>query len=203
MHVVCSFDTSECRLKADIVFILDSSGSIGEANYEIMKDFVQNFTSELIIGPDDTQVGVVIYGNMAETVFDLNNNMTNLQDQISNIEYLGGGTNTAGGLMEMIRIFNRSMGARSDDFTVLRLAIVITDGRANQGDPVEVAAEHVKLVKPQVLVFAIGVANAVPEELMLIATRPEYVNYLDSFNDASALGDIATQQTFEACFRGR
>ena len=185
------------------MFVLDSSGSIGADNYETVKGFVIDFTKELTIGPKDIQVGVVTYSNSAETVFDLDDHRSNseLQNAISNITYTGGGTNTPAGLQEMLTLFDSTVakGARNDT-TVLRFAVVITDGQS--GVDVESTTAEVKAVIPGILVFALGIANADNEELRLIATGPQYINHIDNFAE-SALDDVLAQQTFLACFTGK
>ena len=188
------------------MFVLDSSGSVGFENYQIVLEYVHNFTRNLTIGPDDTQVGVVIFGNDVETIFYLNTytSESDLQNAIAEIPYLfGSATNTGGGLQEMIELFtNTSGGARINDPTVLRLAIVITDGRSNVGPSVNATALQVKNIIPAIRVFSIGVANAIEAELNIIATGLEYVSYLRSFGDSDSLSAIGQQQTFQACFRG-
>ncbi|WAR30003.1 MATN1-like protein [Mya arenaria] len=41
-----------CAAKADVAFILDSSGSIGATNYQKMLQFVRDVTSKFDVGPD-------------------------------------------------------------------------------------------------------------------------------------------------------
>ena len=41
---------------ADIVFVVDSSGSVGKENWELVKDFLKAFSSEFVISPDAMQV---------------------------------------------------------------------------------------------------------------------------------------------------
>ncbi len=56
----------------DIVFIVDSSGSVGPANFELAKRFVGDVISRLDIGSSATRVGVIDYADSVENVFFLN-----------------------------------------------------------------------------------------------------------------------------------
>ena len=48
------FITTECREPADVVFALDSSGSIGRANFEKMVDFIRKVVIGLRIGSSES-----------------------------------------------------------------------------------------------------------------------------------------------------
>lgn len=45
----------------DIVLAIDSSASIGSSNFEIAKNAIHKFVSNLNIGPSKTQVGIINY----------------------------------------------------------------------------------------------------------------------------------------------
>ena len=52
---------SQCNVGADIMFVLDESGSIGSVNYVNEKNFVVQVIDNLVIGPDANRVGVITY----------------------------------------------------------------------------------------------------------------------------------------------
>ena len=47
--------------KTDLIFLLDNSGSIGEADFDIQLLFVMSLLIEFSISPKDTRVAVVSY----------------------------------------------------------------------------------------------------------------------------------------------
>ena len=49
------------KIKMDLVFILDGSGSIGYISFLTMLDFVKNVTESFILGPNDVQIAVVSF----------------------------------------------------------------------------------------------------------------------------------------------
>ena len=81
----------------DICFVMDESGSIGAYNYELMKRFVNDTVNEFLIGPDDTQVGVITYASSARYQFFLNtyHDKPSIQMAVRNLVFSSGGTDTA------------------------------------------------------------------------------------------------------------
>ena len=59
-------------MKADIMFLVDSSGSIGPTNFETMKTFMKNLVGKIQIGADRSQVGVVQFSDYNREEFQLN-----------------------------------------------------------------------------------------------------------------------------------
>ena len=84
--------------KLDIIFVLDTSESVGRDNFPLITEFVGDLVirKETEIGPDDVQVGCVLYNHFVFKQFDLNkySNRMSLQNAISAIEYAPGSTNT-------------------------------------------------------------------------------------------------------------
>ena len=92
--------TPVCTAKADIAFILDSSGSIGQTNYDTMLKFVKNVVGNFDIGPNKIQVGTEIFSDRSYIQFNLNKYKTRgpLLQAIGNIPYKRGNTNTGDAL---------------------------------------------------------------------------------------------------------
>ena len=196
----------ECEVRTDLIFVVDSSGSIGDVNYESVRAFVYNFANGLKIGPKDNQIGVIVFSDISEIVFNLNtyNVKEDLLNAISNIPYIGGFTHTAAGLRQLIDVgFTRGAGARPDSATVLRLAVVMTDGMSNinRSDTL-VAAERVHAFRPAILVYVVAVTDNVDEvELDTIATAPEFIDRLEFF-DPSLFQESQEERSYEICFTG-
>ena len=56
----------------DLVFVVDSSGSILRNNWQLVLQFMQNIVNDFTIGPNDIQIGVTLFGNNVEPQFQLN-----------------------------------------------------------------------------------------------------------------------------------
>lgn len=51
--------------KAEIVFLLDRSGSVGRADFEIEIGFVQSFLSHIVVDVNASRVAVISYSDTA------------------------------------------------------------------------------------------------------------------------------------------
>lgn len=199
-----------CKVNTDIFFVLDGSGSIGSSNFEQVRRFETEFVSNLEIGPQDNQVGTIVFSSVGSIAFYLNsyNNSNDVLSAIQTIPYPSGSTNTPDGLCQMVRHgFTEANGARPTSAAVFRVAIVMTDGKSNerssecQWDTLQAAAA-VHALSPPVLVYVIGVTqNVNQEELEAIATSPEDITYLDSF-DKDILQEAQEEHIDEVCKTG-
>ena len=53
---------SNCAtVAADIIFLLDSSASIGSTNFDLMKNVVKDVINEFVVGPSMTQFGLISF----------------------------------------------------------------------------------------------------------------------------------------------
>ena len=96
---------SGCNIAGvDLVFVLDSSGSIGATNFNSMRNFVTTVVNALNIGQNRSQVGVIVFSDVVRIQFHLNtySNKASLLSAISSIPYIGSRTNTADALYTLI-----------------------------------------------------------------------------------------------------
>jgi len=63
---------SVCMSEADVVFILDSSGSLDEPNFNHIKNFASSVVSDLDVDSGKIRVGAITYSDYAEPRFNLN-----------------------------------------------------------------------------------------------------------------------------------
>ena len=155
-------------------------------------------------------MSVTIFGNNGSVVFgfDQYNNKTALVEAIEHVPYLRQWTNTADGLCKVINnVLTNSSRLRL--LSVFKLVIVLTDGRSNRissecGNISQAAATFCRFAQDNsVLVYVVGVTNRVNmKELELIATSPEYITHLDSF-DSTDLDSTQQLQAYELCFTGK
>ncbi len=116
---------------------------------------------------------------------------------VSNIPYGGGGTNTAGALRATLEnAFTEANGGRHTTSGLPRVVVVVTDGRSNNFSNTMTAAAE--LHEEGIIVFAIGIAGANEAELAVIATRPSYVEFTDTF-DPIRLRALQADVSIEAC----
>ncbi|KAK7450507.1 hypothetical protein BaRGS_00039938 [Batillaria attramentaria] len=94
--------------QADIVFVMDASGSVGASNFARLKVFVQDLVNDFDIGSNTIRVGVEKYESKSYTEFNLNAYYvkSTMVSVIGNIYYSRGGTNT--GMLSDIKAFYKA-----------------------------------------------------------------------------------------------
>ena len=164
-----------------MVFVIDTSGSIGFSNFQMIRNFVANITTELIQNSPQSAVGVILYNDRAWIQFNLQayTNLSTLLSAIYRLPYSGGGTDTAEALTLLLSSAqNGTLGLRNDSSNV---AIVITDGHSNSQSATLSAANllHASNIFD---VFAVGIDGADQTELQGIASSPKFVFFSSSFS---------------------
>ena len=178
---------------------MDSSGSVGYSNFQVMKDFVYEIVDSFEIGSDSVRVGVMSFASSYVFHFYLNTYTTKFQvlSAVSGLSYNSGGTNTAAALNAVRTIgFTESNGARPVSTGIPRIAIVITDGYSNSYSNTVAAATA--LHNAGIIGFAIGISGANTNELNAIASESSYVAFISSFN-SNLLSNLQVTISQEAC----
>ena len=69
--------------------MLDSSGSVGERNFDLELQLVRDIVNRFEIGPNATQVAVVSYSGFARVNFRFNDftNRADVQQAVTEVEY--------------------------------------------------------------------------------------------------------------------
>ncbi|EDL77340.1 rCG25821 [Rattus norvegicus] len=167
-----------CRdMKADIMFLVDSSGSIGLENFSKMKVFMKNLVSKSQIGADRVQIGVVQFSHENREEFQLNTFMSqnDIANAIDQMAHIGETTLTGSALTFVSQYFSPEKGARPN---VRKFLILITDGEAQ--DIVKDPA--VALRKDGVIIYSVGVFGSNVTQLEEISGKPEMVFYVENFD---------------------
>uniref|UniRef100_A0A8C7WZ77 VWFA domain-containing protein n=1 Tax=Oryzias sinensis TaxID=183150 RepID=A0A8C7WZ77_9TELE len=160
----CPFDRlfSECEnaLVGDIVFLVDSSGSIGSKNFELVKTFLGNVIKPFDIGPKKIQFGLAQYSTETRKEFLLKDfaDQESVLTKVQQLHYLQKNTRT-GEALDFIRkdYFVEAAGSRVGEL-VPQIAVLITDGESS--DSVETPAQQLR--DHGVLVFCVGVGKDAP-----------------------------------------
>lgn len=172
---------------ADIVFIIDESGSIGSANFRLMRSFLHSLIGGLHVASNRVRVGIVMYNvePMAQVFLNTFKDKSELLDFIKILPYHGGGTNTGAALnFTLQEVFIKRRGSRKD-LGVQQVAVVITDGKSQD----EVSTPAANLRRAGITVYAVGVKDADKAQLDQIASYPtnKHTFIVDSFTKLKTL----------------
>ena len=182
---------------ADLVFVMDSSGSIGADDFVRQKNFIKGMVDLFETDTGKIRVGVVAYSNWAFLEFHLNayTNRRDIKARIDQVPHFRGDTNT-GSAIAYVRdvMFTEHNGARDG---VPRIGIVLTDGRSN--DPVFTMQEAVKTHAQDIVLMALGVGDDISRyELTSIASDPDD-EFAFQVADYTALEYIKDMLAIKAC----
>ena len=177
------------------MFLLDSSGSEGSANFATQLEFVGNFSSRFFIGHNAVQIGLTTFADHPQNQFWLNtySNLTDIINALQNVPFSQGGTNTAEALsFAKNNSFTKAHGSRDG---VPKVLVVLTDGQSQS--PIETQLQAHKIHQTDIKVISIGIGSSVvKDELNTIATDRGHVFTVANFN---ALKDIAVELEKQTC----
>ncbi|XP_067241669.1 collagen alpha-6(VI) chain-like isoform X3 [Chanodichthys erythropterus] len=168
--------------QADIVLLVDSSGSIGDSDFEEVRKFLHVFVEQFNLRPDKVRVGLAQFSDRPYQEFLLGDYLDkkDLQQKLDELIYRRGGTNT-GQALTFIRENYFSLARKN----VPGIAIVITDGESQ--DAVEEPAQRLRNMGVAIFVIRVGMGNM--EKLRTIANVPheEFLFSIDSYQELQGL----------------
>lgn len=110
--------------KVDILFLVDSSSSVGRRDFEYEIKFVRKLLADFTVDSNHTRVCVITFSSKDRVLkqidyvgqpLDDKNKCTLLEEDVPNIQYVGGGTYTLGAFLEAkVRTSNRRLSDYMD-----------------------------------------------------------------------------------------
>ncbi|GAB1294612.1 Collagen alpha-5(VI) chain [Apodemus speciosus] len=190
VHLICSEKGCE-DMKADIMFLVDSSGSIGPTNFEIMKTFMKNLVGKIQLGANKSQVGVVQFSDYNREEFQLNKYSTHkeINAAIDGMSPINRNTLTGSALTFVSEYFDLSKGGRPQ---ARKFLILLTDGEAQD----KVGGPAMALRSRSVTIFSVGVYGANRAELEEISGDGSLVFHVENFDHLKA---IESKLIFRVC----
>ncbi|CAL8312241.1 unnamed protein product [Boreogadus saida] len=160
----------ECSVSAvaDVVFVVDGSGSVGQENFKHLRSVVATVAGAFEIGADKTRVAVVQYGDEVGPRFALRQHLSRgeLVRAINAMPFKGGKAMTGAALDYVLEhSFSEAGGARPG---FPKVAVVIAASKSQ--DSVEAQARRLR--GAGVEVFVLGIKEADAEEMTLMASTP-------------------------------
>ncbi|XP_048059794.1 collagen alpha-6(VI) chain-like isoform X2 [Megalobrama amblycephala] len=168
--------------QADIVLLVDSSGSIGDSDFKEVRKFLHVFVEQFNLRPDKVRVGLAQFSDRPYQEFLLGDYLDkkDLHQKLDELIYRRGGTNT-GQALTFIRENYFSLARKN----VPGIAIVITDGESR--DAVEEPAQRLRNMGVAIFVIRVGMGNM--EKLRTMANVPheEFLFSIDSYQELQGL----------------
>ncbi|XP_039350239.1 collagen alpha-3(VI) chain isoform X2 [Mauremys reevesii] len=181
---------------ADIIFLVDSSWSIGKEHFQLVREFLYDVVKSLAVRGNDFRFALVQFSGNPHTEFQLNtyHSDQDVLSHISNMPYLGGGNKTGKGLEYLIQNhLTKAAGSRASD-GVPQIIIVLTDGRSQD----DVALPSSVLKSADVNMFAIGVQDAMEGQLKEVVSEPRDT-HLFNIENITALHAIVGDLVASVC----
>ena len=167
-------------LALDLIFVLDTSGSVGSQHFESVKMFVKRMAHAFNMGKDSTHMGALAFGTIVYDISSLTSSYDDFRNAVIQFQYQSGWTNTTGALLEAQNMF---LSNKRNQARLKRVLILVTDGRSNT-HRIQPSATVPDLARNSIERFVFGVTNHVNNyELQAIASPPHerHVFHVSSF----------------------
>ncbi|XP_057893866.1 collagen alpha-1(XXVIII) chain [Melospiza georgiana] len=192
IHEICGCGIKCKTTPLELVFVIDSSESVGPENFKIIKTFMKTFIDKVSANHATTRIGIINFSHRVDLVSTLKQytSKERLKSAVDEMPYLGEGTYTASAIQEAIHLFQAARPA------VRKVALVITDGQADNRDKVRLDTIVREAHATNIEIFVIGIVQRTDphfddflKEMQLIATDPdeEHVYQIDDFVTLSVL----------------
>uniref|UniRef100_A0A3B4UIF5 Collagen, type XXVIII, alpha 1a n=1 Tax=Seriola dumerili TaxID=41447 RepID=A0A3B4UIF5_SERDU len=192
-YICCLGCGLKCRESPlELVFVIDSSESVGPENFELVKDFVNALIDRVSVSREASQIGVVLYSHVDMVVVSLQQQYSqeDVKAAVRKMPYLGEGTFTGSAIHRANQLFQASRPG------VRKVAVVLTDGQADPRDVMQFEETATEAHAEGIEMFVIGVVNRTDPlseefqaEMNAIASDPdeEHVYLIDDFRTLPTL----------------
>ncbi|XP_021098487.1 collagen alpha-1(XXVIII) chain isoform X4 [Heterocephalus glaber] len=175
----------KCKaIPLELVFVIDSSESVGPENFQIIQNFVKTLADRVTLDLVTARIGIINYSHKVEMVANLKqfSSKDDFKLAVDHMQYLGEGTYTATALQAANDMFRDARPG------VKKVALVITDGQTDSRDKKKLTEVVKDANDANVERFVIGVVKKndpnfeiFHQEMSVIATDAEHVYQFDDF----------------------
>jgi len=165
----------------DLNFVIDSSASIkgkDPGNWNITLQYVANVVRQFTIGPNDVQVAVVLFSDVATVEWGLTrySDSASLVNAILNVRYINSTTNLNDALyLTRTQVYALGHGTRPN---AVKVTVILTDGEDDVPEPgTPLTIENATLCKSEgIRLIVIGVSNDVDRVrlLQIVSSLTDY-----------------------------
>ena len=177
----------------DLNFVIDSSASIkgkDPGNWNITLQYVANVVRQFTIGPNDVQVAVVLFSDVATVEWGLTrySDSASLINAILNVRYINSTTNLNDALyLTRTQVYALGHGTRPN---AVKVTVILTDGEDDVPEPgTPLTIENATLCKSEgIRLIVIGVSNDVDRVrlLQIVSSLTDY-HAVDDFDSLTSV----------------
>ncbi|XP_036395824.1 collagen alpha-3(VI) chain-like isoform X5 [Megalops cyprinoides] len=186
--VLPNIDAQEAQESADLVFLIDGSENVGDANFPRVRELALSVVERLDVRRDGIRVAVVLYSADPDIQFYLNSydNKAAVLDAIKGLSFPGGDEANLGAALEEVAesLLGPEAGGRAEE-GVPQALVVISAGPSSD----DVSAGDRTLKQASVFTFVVAAGSASAAELEGIATDRSFVLSAPDIGAAARLGD--------------
>ena len=177
-----------CKVRADLGFIIDGSADIDDASMGKEKEFVNAVVRSFDVSETGARAGVVVGGDKSDVAIKLNtyNSTVSFTRGVASLQKVGGKMRLDKALMVAYdQMFSTSNGARLAVPQVL--TVVTTAGKLEEtdGNSLQLASSAFHEAGIRVLVLVVG-KNANKDKLSKITRQVEDIFYVERFDELAA-----------------
>jgi len=185
----------KCSSKADLVMLLDGSGSITTEAFEQQKAFATDLSSRFTLNQGTGHlIAAVIYGDSATTVFPLTDDALAMRNGIAGLRRGKGGASLSSGLNKAKQLLGRS--SRKDNATE-NIVFVMADGPADSEVLSLEASHELQSYGVRVVVTLVG-EGMDTKPLEALASKPTKQNFFNAKSFEELQRDVQSRM-IEIC----
>lgn len=181
--------------QADIIFLIDVSGSVSSSGFNTEKEFVKSMLSKISVQPIASRVAVVTFGKDIQENIDyidydgLDRNKCTFTKEFAAVKHrYGPATNMKGALLQAKKILDDAKRHSHKRQHVNTVAVLLTDGYWNYGgEPYGTSRVLQDRNRYDVELFAVGVGYSLKSQLEKIANSKSNVIIARDFSDFEGL----------------
>jgi len=157
-----------CSYAEDVMFILDSSGSVRDQGWKLTLKVTQLLAEGF--KNQQTRMGAISFSNNARLMRDFTTNRGTFNNAVKSARWQKGGTATHAALSMAAQYFKRS--GRSTK----KVAVLITDGRPNNDRLAEATARNLRNQRIQLVTVVIGANRHLRNRVRRLVSPPVHQN---------------------------
>lgn len=178
----------ECKIRADLGFIIDGSEEIDDASMTKEREFVSGVVGSFGLSDEGARAGVVVGGESSKVAIRLNEHRDALSfgKGVASIKEVGGKMRLDEALLLAYKqLFNTSNGARDSVPQVLTIVTSAVRLDEADGNSLYIASSPFHEAGIRVLVLVVG-KNANKDKLSKITKQVDDIFYVEKFGELAA-----------------